>query len=91
MRMTAKEFALKNNMPLATVKRYCKKGLFRCHRIGRKYSIDVSCALKALADLDEQQAALSKPMNPVPRRQSRRINTPDDYLKALDDLKRGIA
>lgn len=91
MRMTAKEFATKNNMPLATVKRYCKKGIFRCHRIGRKYSIDVTYALKALADLDEQQAMLSKPIKPIPRRQSRRINTPDDFLKALDDMRRGIA
>lgn len=91
MRMTAKEFAEKNNMPLYTVKRYCKKGIFRCHMIGRKYSIDVDYALKALTQLDEQQAVLNKPIKPAPCVRRRKITTQSDFLKALGDLRRGIA
>ena len=71
MRMTAKEFAQTNNIPLCTVKRYCKQGIFRCHRIGRKYSIDVNYALKALDDLDEQEQALNIPIKPAQHKRKR--------------------
>ncbi len=90
--MTAKEFSVKNNMPLCTVKRYCKNGTFRYQRIGRKYSIDVDYALKALTDLDEQQQILNTPIKRTPpRRNISAIKTEADYLEALRQMRKDIA
>ena len=90
--MTAKEFSVKNSIPLCTVKKYCKSGIFKYHRIGRTYSINVEYALKALADLDEQQQILNAPIKRTPpRRNISAIKTENDYLEALKQMRKDIA
>lgn len=55
MRATAKEFAELEGMSIDTVKRYCKKGFFEYHKVGPRYSIDVSQAQKALKKMDRDR------------------------------------
>lgn len=88
MRMTAKEFAITQNMSLITVKRYCKQGIFKHHRIGRTYNIDVEYAISALARLDEQQHVLDTPIKHVEQNHHTKIHTEKDFLNALRALKK---
>lgn len=88
MRMTAKELAKAQNIPLVTVKKYCTDGIFRYHKIGRKYSIDVEYAIKALAKLDEQQHVIDTPIKPVTQCRHKVIRTEDDFRAAVRALKK---
>ena len=89
MRVTAKEFAELEHMPLKRVKRYCHEGIFSYHRVGRIYSIDYEESKENLKKLDAHQAELDgvklKKTTSVVRRH-KKIKNDDDFLASLDKL-----
>lgn len=85
MQMTAKEFSISQNMPLNTVKRYCKNGIFKCCRIGRRYCIDVDYAVNAIKEMQVNNKLDNHKI--INKRRKGRIRTVTEFHAALKALR----